>query len=318
MRDDDMMPSADESIPVADSSGMDPEVMNAIKTFLTPFIYLMVANENALILHRYKVFKSRKTQLMEIYTIEERMIFPKVIHYYNDNEEGLITLSVAIGETSARTYHGVHPRGKRLEIASLDMGDMTEVNEEPDVHQILSMGVSHSFPPMDLDSYLFYALNPPVQKMVADYINAYAPKLPQGLLPKVDRFLKLKSSMEAVNSLPHVTIDAKELVANVAYSCKSGRVKGVGMTYISQGPIDTNFSQEPEFLIYFVDEDELMSFSTDATGLPYLAQTLDISSDLERVLRDLSTVREVAIRGALVLERTLRKPPRRVINIDDQ
>jgi len=277
---------------VSNATSSSDDLHNLSRIVLGPLIYLMAKNEDVLSFRGYKLREGLEEPL-EKYTLNEEIHLPVSLFYSNFN--GRAKIVIVIGETVAGTAHLVYFREGRVVIASEE--------PTPPVVDIFTMGYTHSFPPADFDSYLFYALNPPIRRIVEDYIERQRSKLSKEFLTRVEKFKELESSVEDTPHLPQVSVKVNILECAIRFIIRKSRLKILGLMYgNTSGQIDTLTELEPFYSLVLTDEDgKRHEIAMEKNAFEYITLQLGLQDEVREVASLLRKLYQAMKRGAIIL-----------------
>jgi len=168
---------------------------------------------------------------------------------------------------------------------------------------------TYVFPPVTLESYLFFYLNRRVQEILMDYMEKHGKELPEKFAEKLNTYKMISDGVGMNDRLPDLGVveDPIPVRSDIVYM-SAGTVKQLrystryGMNYFAfyDNPLKTLFKQTPEYSIIL--EKESYEFRTKASGLKFLAGlNSTINESMRKVLTKLEMIGKTAESGALIL-----------------
>jgi len=279
----------EKSSSIPDANG---ELWKVLQLLPKPFFYIL-AHDRELIYHspRYNIplysIIEKKKELHEEYTVDGEMIFPR-IYYSKDKKKTYIALVLRSVESHPKRLDMVYDRGRIVIYVTAHVFDQYH-------------GPVYSFPPENLESYLFFHLNRSVRDLISDFLNKHGYKLTKTFNQHLDNFIMIEKGLERIYELPESNIDPGVVDFEVDHFFDIRNLRRLHMHYNMKFP----FMTTPD--LYFIafklgdgKDDDTLFFKTESRlTIERLAPVIGIESDLRRALENLHESYKLLCRSAL-------------------
>jgi len=179
----------------------------------TPYIYLLGVNGNALMFNVFdKSVLSEKTA--ENYTLDDEVVIP--VLDFSDNWHYRVTF---VAET--RSQHTVFIKNGRIVVASSTDNQafrdsiISQYYSELLTTDKYPVARFYIFPPDNLESYIFFFMNPLVASIVQEYMKRHEAEVSDDFRSSLELFTKVERMIGQINGTPDEIPDIDRVVGDV-------------------------------------------------------------------------------------------------------
>jgi len=276
---------------------------NTLERMLSPILFLMSLNPD--FARSFKIYweeTGKKTKIEYGREVNEKIAYT-IVNYNRISE--IDYADIYIVDDVEKNYIGVFNYDDKLIIASAPLSDLFPsfiLDDFSDIKKSYEMKAKlYTFPPENIESYIFFHLNPPVQRLVSEYLELRGEKLDESLLSNIKLFWELENAIGQVSKPPRAIMEVGELEGIVSYMNYTGRIIDVELEYDAFGTVSTEKTFSPDVTVFFTNERGEGNYKftvDDEKSLSYIAPYLGLDAELRKILKRLGEVYTSLARGA--------------------